>query len=147
MNFYQRLRLLRQFFLRWWGQETEPARFDLDDEPLIELEAVLHKSLKKLARYHQCSEGELVRHLLDSEADADLELIRRWQNLTFREQQVASLICQGYTNRQIAAQLNISPQTVKVYVRQAFGKLGFHSRKELRTSLCEWVSQGMTPDR
>jgi len=151
MNFFQHV---QHFFLRWWGSDVVPSQIKWDDDPLIELDEELQGSLQNLARQKQCSEGDLVVHLINDaiekkavEAYTGHQLKQRWQILTFREQQVATLICRGYTNRQIAAQLNISPETVKVYVRQALGKLGFHSRKEFRISLCEWISQEMTPDR
>ena len=141
------LQSLQRVFLKWRVLASRPPRIDLDDETWLEFDEEIHTSLKKFSRHKPYSEGRLALNLIEAQVNADLELIKRWQNLTFREQQVATLICQGFTNRQIAAQLILSPQTVKVYVRHVFVKMGFHSRKELRTSLCEWVSQGMTPDR
>ena len=48
--------------------------------------------------------------------------------LTAREQEVAGLIVQGLTNRQIAARLSISPNTVERYVEHILNKLGLSSR-------------------
>jgi DNA-binding NarL/FixJ family response regulator len=150
MNFFRRL----QNILLRWGMDERPSQVNLDDESLIELDEELQISLQNMAQQRQCSEGELVMDLIQHaiekkaiEAQTGQEYQQHWRNLTFREQQVAMLICRGLTNRQIAAQLNISPETVKVHARQALLKLGFHSRKEFRISLCEWISQEMTPDR
>jgi LuxR family maltose regulon positive regulatory protein len=50
--------------------------------------------------------------------------------LTYREQEVLQLIAAGLTNREIAAQLVVSPETVKKHSGSIYGKLGVHSRTE-----------------
>jgi DNA-binding CsgD family transcriptional regulator len=51
--------------------------------------------------------------------------------LTTREIQVATLVWQGLTNRDIAGVLSTSEQVVKNYLRTAFDKLGVWTRLEL----------------
>ena len=51
--------------------------------------------------------------------------------LTDREQAVVHLVADGLSNREIAAQLNLSPHTVKNYVYRVFDKIGVSSRVEL----------------
>jgi LuxR family maltose regulon positive regulatory protein len=50
--------------------------------------------------------------------------------LTTREQEVLQLIGAGLTNREIAATLVISPETVKKHTASIYGKLGVRSRRE-----------------
>ena len=51
--------------------------------------------------------------------------------LTTKEMQVATLVWEGLTNRQIAAIIGTSEQVVKNYLRTTFDKLGVWSRLEL----------------
>ena len=51
--------------------------------------------------------------------------------LTAREKEVLYLLSRGYTNRQIAQELSISPRTVEGHRANLVGKLGFSSRMEL----------------
>src|SRR6185436_7090691 len=47
-----------------------------------------------------------------------------------REREILRLVAMGATNQQIANQLNISVNTVKVHLRNIFGKIGAASRTE-----------------
>jgi DNA-binding NarL/FixJ family response regulator len=52
-------------------------------------------------------------------------------DLTPQERQVAGLVRQGLSNRDVAAQLFVSPRTVDFHLRNVFSKLGVTSRAEL----------------
>ena len=51
--------------------------------------------------------------------------------LTAQERQVAGLVRQGLSNRDVAARLFVSPRTVDFHLRNVFSKLGITSRAEL----------------
>ncbi|MGY2067649.1 AAA family ATPase [Blastococcus sp. SYSU DS0619] len=51
--------------------------------------------------------------------------------LTAQERQVAGLVRQGLSNRDVAARLFVSPRTVDFHLRNVFNKLGVASRAEL----------------
>jgi len=55
--------------------------------------------------------------------------------LTGREQQIAALVGEGKSNRDIAQQLGISKRTVDAHLEHIFGKLGISSRVQLATWL------------
>src|SRR6266540_3600411 len=58
--------------------------------------------------------------------------------LTRREREVAALVAQGLSNRQIAAAAHISERTVESHVQHILDKLGFTNR----TQIAAWVAAG-----
>jgi DNA-binding CsgD family transcriptional regulator len=72
----------------------------------------------------------------DQELRASGEKIRRaapssLPHLTAQELQVATLVAQGLSNREAAAQLFVSTRTVEYHLRNVFTKLGLTSRTQL----------------
>lgn len=66
------------------------------------------------------------------------ELWQRWQNLAAREHDMIAFTCLGFTNRQIAARLDIGPDTVNWYIRRLLVKLNLHSKYELKLQFEGW---------
>ena len=54
-----------------------------------------------------------------------------FDGLTIREREVAALIAQGMSNREIAAGLVVSERTVESHVTNTLNKLGFSSRARI----------------
>jgi DNA-binding CsgD family transcriptional regulator len=54
-----------------------------------------------------------------------------WAALTATERRITDLICDGLTNREIAARLYISPRTVQSHVSHVLEKTGLRSRVEV----------------
>jgi non-specific serine/threonine protein kinase len=55
----------------------------------------------------------------------------RWDLLTAREREVASLVALGLTNKEIAARLGVSRRTVDAHLEHILDKLGYGSRVEV----------------
>ncbi len=97
--------------------------------------------ITELALQEQRSEEEVHADLLATviaQQQQGRDLFDRWSALSPREQQVAVLVCRGYTNNEIAARLGIAPTTVKTHVKNVLTKYHFHSKDELRIALENW---------
>jgi non-specific serine/threonine protein kinase len=65
---------------------------------------------------------------------------REYGGLTAREREIAALIAQGKTNREIANELVISEKTTERHIANILSKLGFNSR----TRVAAWaVEKGL----
>lgn len=63
--------------------------------------------------------------------------VRGLHRLSERERGVADLVARGLRNREIAAQLHISENTVKRHLQSIFSKTGAHDRVELAAMAAE----------
>jgi DNA-binding CsgD family transcriptional regulator len=105
------------------------------------LEADLHAALLEQALREQRRPDELVAELLSS-ALAQRQgydvLQERWQSLSPREQDVSAYTCLDCTNRQIAARMGISEETVKTHMQNVLVKFHLHGKSQLRMVLAQW---------
>lgn len=62
-------------------------------------------------------------------------------DLTARESEVLALVAIGLTNRQIAEELYLSPETVKTYVKRIFTKLGVTNRVQAAAAAGSYALQ------
>jgi DNA-binding NarL/FixJ family response regulator len=92
---------------------------------------LLH-AIRTVATGGQYIDGALTRHLAAPFVATAVKKARRGvSGATERETQVLRLSAQGYTNKEIAVQLNISVRTVEVHKANAMRKLGINGRIEL----------------
>ncbi|GAA1643758.1 response regulator transcription factor [Actinoplanes couchii] len=74
----------------------------------------------------------LIGHMADSRTPVvDRELLRRFDVLTPREREMVVLVARGFSNEEIAAQMFVSPLTVKTHVVRAMTKVGARDRAQL----------------
>jgi len=95
-----------------------------------------------LARDARAVAVQATAHSIVAEADRLLATIAGgrpeapWSPLTTRELEVARLVAAGNTNREIAAELFLSPKTVSAHVEHILTKLG----AARRTEIAAWVT-------
>ena len=85
--------------------------------------AELVENIQKAARGEMVLSESVRQHLLNRQPEND-----PLAQLTDRELDVLQWIATGMSNKQIAAQLFISEETVKVHIRNLLRKLNVHSR-------------------
>ncbi len=121
--------------LYWIGLRSNPGpRF-------YEFSESLHTTLSTLAEFEHKPEETFAEDLLASSLDfyyAQDAFWECWNSLSPREKDVTALTCLGYTNRQMAVVLSISPETVKTYIRNALIKFNLSSKADLRVALARW---------
>ncbi len=81
---------------------------------------------------------EAVAYALSAPVPEDVaEAVRAVDALTPREREVARLVAQGLTNRQVAEQLVLTEKTAANHIGRVFDKLGVHSRGQLAARAAE----------
>ncbi len=68
--------------------------------------------------------------------------VGRWDLLTAREREVAGLVAEGLTNRDIAARLVVSKRTVDAHLEHILSKLGYSSRVQVAALASRAASTG-----
>jgi RNA polymerase sigma factor (sigma-70 family) len=104
----------------------------------LELSPELAAAARQAARRRGISPEALLQELIEQALQGEQQRSRiysRMKALTERERQVAQLAGRGCTNREIAAKLVISPETVKTHVRHILAKLDLENKLELRLLL------------
>jgi DNA-binding CsgD family transcriptional regulator len=111
---------------------AELARTDCGDEALDQLNAAFDTYLQHEALADARRVGRELRRLgVERRIVSHPRAKTGWDSLTDSELKVVHLIAEGVTNRDVAAQLHLSPNTVKTHIRSAFTKLGINSRAQL----------------
>jgi DNA-binding NarL/FixJ family response regulator len=69
------------------------------------------------------------------------DIAKRFAALSNRQQQVASLVIKGLSNKAVAAELDITEGTVKSHLHSIYYKLGIQSRISLMIVLATLMSE------
>lgn len=94
-------------------------------------ESELISAVRTILRSELYVDPSMVRKLLSDEVAQVVQPPQPIEALTPRETEVLKLIVQGYTNRQIGDELNISIRTAESHRSNLSDKLGLHNRVEL----------------
>jgi DNA-binding NarL/FixJ family response regulator len=128
-------------FKTLWKRLLRALGIDAPERKAFELDVDLIEVVQDLAEREQRPAQDVVADLLSialSHQSSSNDLVRRWNSLSPREQEVAALICLNLTTGQIATRLHISPETVKTHAHNILVKFGINSRGQLRMLLAEW---------
>ena len=80
-----------------------------------------------------------------SRADLGARRSAALESLSRREREIADLVRDRKTNREIAADLFLSEKTVESHLRNVFAKLGASSRVEVARTVERDAAQGSAP--
>jgi two-component system response regulator NreC len=94
-------------------------------------EAELISAIRTILRGDLSIDPSMVRGLLEESHQYQEKQKNPMEPLTPRETEILRFIVEGYTNRQIGQELNISIRTVEGHRANISDKLGLHSRVEL----------------
>src|SRR5262249_42878717 len=72
---------------------------------------------------------------------------RTTSSLTRREQEIATLVSQGLTSKQIRAKLVVSERTVETHIWNILNKLGFNSRTQIASWATAQQTEAGVPER
>jgi len=91
----------------------------------------LFAAIRSVANGELAFSEEIAQQVLTSMAGEPREQATTLRRLSERERQIAALVARGFKNRDIAAELAISENTVKRHLQSIFNKTGARDRLEL----------------
>ena len=101
----------------------------------------LFTAIRTVANGELAFADDIAQRVLGTMASETRELAASLHRLSDREKQIAFLVARGLKNRDIAAQLTISENTVKRHLQSIFAKTGSRDRLELAVLALTELSQ------
>jgi DNA-binding CsgD family transcriptional regulator len=111
----------------------------------VEARERLRHALAAFERLGAVPWAERARAELRAAGAVQREVTTRRDELTAQEARVAAAVARGATNREVGAELFLSPKTVEFHLGRVFRKLGIRSRTELAVLVAEGEA-GLAPD-
>jgi LuxR family maltose regulon positive regulatory protein len=75
--------------------------------------------------------GAFVRELMSTRPSVVSDNVKHLTTLTERQRQIATLACQGLSNKELAQILGLAEGTVKIHLNAIYTKLGARSKIDL----------------
>ncbi|GAA2793432.1 LuxR C-terminal-related transcriptional regulator [Kribbella solani] len=112
---------------------------DIAAEALTEpdLNAAVHTHLTRIIDATEHIQTELIEMLLETDEGPE----RRFASLTKAQQGVAVLLADGFDNDQLAAELGVSPNTVKTHLSAILRKYGLRSRAQVADDVRRYLAR------
>lgn len=125
----------------WYGERLRRARRRVQAREQLRAALASFESLGatpwvERARSELLATGERARRRDTSTLD----------ELTPQELQIGMFLADGHTTREAATRLFLSPKTVEYHLRNAYRKLGIHSREELAKAIAPDASAARRPE-
>ena len=79
----------------------------------------------------------LIGHKEDDKLENQISFLMQEAGLTQREADVARLICEGLSDKEIANSLHLSPHTIKDHLKKIYSKFRVHARSQLVSLMYE----------
>lgn len=96
----------------------------------------LHDALRQVGQGDTYVSPAIANKVIAAMREETLRLNhRRENNLSHREEQIARLLCEGKTNREIAVRLGLREKTIKHYMSQMMQKMHLRNRLEVAMAL------------
>jgi DNA-binding NarL/FixJ family response regulator len=99
--------------------------------PYTELNKSLIDAILRLARQELWFTPSVLDHYVRLTSGAMQRTKAEGLRLTFRQEQIMSLLKKGSSNKEISAALNISESTVKFHLAKIFNKMGVRDRRSI----------------
>lgn len=124
---------LWQFFQNWRKGRRQNRKYNYVLSVPLDFKTFTRHTQENITREDQRSLAE-TQPLLDPNDD----LTKKWNRMTRRERDVTALTCLGFTNRQIAARLGVSINTVATHVARVLTRLDLNGKPALQVLFANW---------